>query len=134
MGHFWGFQADEASLEKQRKLMAAINTQELRQLPGALYPNLLCLAPFVDTHVEPERYYRAKILHIMGSNVEVRESITLVGISKQSLVITISSQNQLLVNTPTGFLVNISITGHISELSPCQKIVVFKKKVGLLNV
>ncbi|GAA6081720.1 ATP-dependent RNA helicase TDRD9 isoform X1 [Tachysurus ichikawai] len=71
VGHFWGFQADEASLEKQRKLMAAINTQELRQLPGALYPNLLCLAPFVDTHVEPERYYRAKILHIMGSNVEV---------------------------------------------------------------
>lgn len=71
MGHFWGFQADEASLEKQRTLTAAINAQELSPLSVSLYPNLLCLAPFSDTHTEPGKYYRAKILHIMGSNVEV---------------------------------------------------------------
>ncbi|XP_034157962.2 ATP-dependent RNA helicase TDRD9 isoform X1 [Pangasianodon hypophthalmus] len=71
VGHFWGFQADEASLEKQRRLTAAINARELRPLPVSLYPNLLCLAPFSDTHTEPGNYYRAKILHVMGSNVEV---------------------------------------------------------------
>ncbi|XP_058242140.1 ATP-dependent RNA helicase TDRD9 isoform X1 [Hemibagrus wyckioides] len=71
VGHFWGFQSDEASLEKQRRLTAAINSQELFQLSVAIYPNLLCLAPFSDTHTEPGNYYRAKILHILGSNVEV---------------------------------------------------------------
>ncbi|KAF4089812.1 hypothetical protein AMELA_G00042720 [Ameiurus melas] len=71
VGHFWGFQADEASLEKQRRLTVAINTRELRPLPVSLYPNLLCLAPFSDSQTEPGKYYRAKILHVMGSNVEV---------------------------------------------------------------
>ncbi|XP_053535159.1 ATP-dependent RNA helicase TDRD9 isoform X1 [Ictalurus punctatus] len=71
VGHFWGFQADEASLEKQRSLTVAINTRELRPLPVSLYPNLLCLAPFSDNQTEPGNYYRAKILHVMESNVEV---------------------------------------------------------------
>ncbi|XP_060781117.1 ATP-dependent RNA helicase TDRD9 isoform X2 [Neoarius graeffei] len=71
VGHFWGFQADEVSLEKQRNLTAAVNARELRPIPGSLYPNLLCLAPFSDTHTEPGSYYRAKILHVMKSNVEV---------------------------------------------------------------
>ncbi|KAF4089842.1 hypothetical protein AMELA_G00042910 [Ameiurus melas] len=70
VGHFWGFQADEASLEKQRRLTVAY-TRELRPLPVLTYPNLLCLAPFSDSQTEPGKYYRAKILHVMGSNVEV---------------------------------------------------------------
>uniref|UniRef100_A0A8B9JYT9 ATP-dependent RNA helicase TDRD9 n=1 Tax=Astyanax mexicanus TaxID=7994 RepID=A0A8B9JYT9_ASTMX len=73
VGHFWGFQADEASMEKQRQLTTAINQLRLRPVPVSLYPNLLCLAPFCDIHTdtEPENYYRAKILHILGTNVEV---------------------------------------------------------------
>ncbi|KAL6488110.1 hypothetical protein MHYP_G00047360 [Metynnis hypsauchen] len=73
VGHFWGFQADEVSMEKQRQLTTAINLRELQPVPVSLYPNLLCLAPFHETHTqtEPASYYRAKILHIMGSNVEV---------------------------------------------------------------
>ncbi|XP_007247621.3 ATP-dependent RNA helicase TDRD9 [Astyanax mexicanus] len=73
VGHFWGFQADEASMEKQRQLTTAINQLRLRPVPVSLYPNLLCLAPFRDIHTdtEPENYYRAKILHILGTNVEV---------------------------------------------------------------
>uniref|UniRef100_A0A8B9JYZ3 ATP-dependent RNA helicase TDRD9 n=1 Tax=Astyanax mexicanus TaxID=7994 RepID=A0A8B9JYZ3_ASTMX len=71
VGHFWGFQADEASMEKQRQLTTAINQLRLRPVPVSLYPNLLCLAPFCDIHTdtEPENYYRAKILHILGTNV-----------------------------------------------------------------
>uniref|UniRef100_A0AAR2L012 ATP-dependent RNA helicase TDRD9 n=1 Tax=Pygocentrus nattereri TaxID=42514 RepID=A0AAR2L012_PYGNA len=73
VGHFWGFQADEVSMEKQRQLTTVINQRELQPVPVSLYPNLLCLAPFYETHTqtEPASYYRAKILHIMGSNVEV---------------------------------------------------------------
>ncbi|XP_053475888.1 ATP-dependent RNA helicase TDRD9-like [Ictalurus furcatus] len=41
VGHFWGFQAHEASLEKQRWLTVAVNTRVLRPLPVSLYPNLL---------------------------------------------------------------------------------------------
>ncbi|XP_053358332.1 ATP-dependent RNA helicase TDRD9 [Clarias gariepinus] len=71
VGHFWGFQADETSLEKQRRMTGAIKERELRPLPVSLYPNLLCLAPFSETQTEPYKYYRAKILHVRGSNVEV---------------------------------------------------------------
>ncbi|XP_026888009.2 ATP-dependent RNA helicase TDRD9 isoform X1 [Electrophorus electricus] len=71
VGHFWGFQADEASLEKQGRLTAAINMLELRPLSVSLYPNLLCLAPFSDTQTDTGSYYRAKVLHVQGSNVEV---------------------------------------------------------------
>lgn len=76
MGHFWGFQADEASLEKQRRLTAAINAQASHPLRVSFYPNLLCLSPFSDTHTEPGNYYRAKILHVIGSNVEVTNTDT----------------------------------------------------------
>ncbi|KAG9336632.1 hypothetical protein JZ751_002979 [Albula glossodonta] len=69
VGHFWGFQADEASLEKQRHLTAEINSRELRPVSVSLYPNLLCLAPFECE--EMGQYYRAKILHVWGSTVEV---------------------------------------------------------------
>ncbi|KAI5108364.1 ATP-dependent RNA helicase TDRD9 [Silurus meridionalis] len=71
VGHFWGFQADEQSLEKQSLLTANINARELRPLPFSLYPNLLCLAPFSDTPTESGKYYRANILHVKGSNAEV---------------------------------------------------------------
>uniref|UniRef100_A0A3Q4GWC5 ATP-dependent RNA helicase TDRD9 n=1 Tax=Neolamprologus brichardi TaxID=32507 RepID=A0A3Q4GWC5_NEOBR len=70
VGHFWGFQADEASLEKQRQLTADINTCTLHPLTVSLYPNLLCLAPYSEFN-EQSMYYRAKILHMRGNTVEV---------------------------------------------------------------
>ncbi|XP_060919687.1 ATP-dependent RNA helicase TDRD9 [Labrus mixtus] len=70
VGHFWGFQADEASLEKQRKLTAEINMRTLQPVTVSLYPNLLCLAPYSEVN-EQGLYYRAKILHIRGNSVEV---------------------------------------------------------------
>uniref|UniRef100_A0A8C8CWX0 RNA helicase n=1 Tax=Oncorhynchus tshawytscha TaxID=74940 RepID=A0A8C8CWX0_ONCTS len=70
VGHFWGFQAGEASMEKQRYLTAEINSRELCPVPVSLYPNLLCLAPFSEGDKQ-SLYYRAKILHVRGSSVEV---------------------------------------------------------------
>ncbi|XP_014066219.2 ATP-dependent RNA helicase TDRD9 isoform X2 [Salmo salar] len=70
VGHFWGFQAGEASMEKQRYLTAEINSRELCPVLVSLYPNLLCLAPFSEGD-EQGLYYRAKILHVRGSSVEV---------------------------------------------------------------
>ncbi|XP_014187415.1 ATP-dependent RNA helicase TDRD9 [Haplochromis burtoni] len=70
VGHFWGFQADEASLEKQRQMTADINTCTLHPLTVSLYPNLLCLAPYSEFS-EQNMYYRAKILHMRGNTVEV---------------------------------------------------------------
>nr|XP_046268052.1 ATP-dependent RNA helicase TDRD9 isoform X1 [Scatophagus argus] len=70
VGHFWGFRADEASLEKQRHLTAEINKRTLHPVTVSLYPNLLCLAPYSEIH-EQSVYYRAKILHIRGNTVEV---------------------------------------------------------------
>ncbi|KAM4542411.1 ATP-dependent RNA helicase TDRD9 [Odontesthes bonariensis] len=70
VGHFWGFPADEASLEKQRHLTAEINMRTLSPVTVSLYPNLLCLAPYSET-TENNLYYRAKILHMRGNKVEV---------------------------------------------------------------
>lgn len=70
VGHFWAFQADESSLEKQRHLTAEINKRALKPLTASLYPNQLCLAPYSET-CEQSFYYRAKILHLRGSTVEV---------------------------------------------------------------
>ncbi|XP_057715243.1 ATP-dependent RNA helicase TDRD9 [Corythoichthys intestinalis] len=70
VGHFWGFQADEASIEKQSQLTGEINSRTLQPVTVLLYPNLLCLAPYSDTN-EQGLYYRAKILHIHGNTVEV---------------------------------------------------------------
>ncbi|XP_039992620.1 ATP-dependent RNA helicase TDRD9 [Xiphias gladius] len=70
VGHFWGFQADEASLEKQRHLTADINMRTLHPVTVSLYPNLLCLAPYSEIN-EQCLYYRAKILHMRGNTVEV---------------------------------------------------------------
>lgn len=70
VGHFWGFQADEASLVKQRRLTAEINQRSLRSVAVSLYPNLLCLAPFSEDS-DPSLYYRAKILHLRSTTVEV---------------------------------------------------------------
>ncbi|XP_034077841.1 ATP-dependent RNA helicase TDRD9 [Gymnodraco acuticeps] len=70
VGHFWGFQADEASLAKQRSLTAEINSCTLQPVTVSLYPNLLCLAPYSETN-EQNMYYRAKILHMRGTTVEV---------------------------------------------------------------
>lgn len=76
VGHFWGFQADEASLEKQRQMTADINTCTLHPLTVSLYPNLLCLAPYSEFN-EQNMYYRAKILHMRGNTVEVNITYTL---------------------------------------------------------
>ena len=70
MGHFWGFQADEASMEKQRHLTKEINMREQHPVTISLYPNLLCLAPYSESD-EQFMYYRAKILHIRDSSAEV---------------------------------------------------------------
>ncbi|XP_019940808.2 ATP-dependent RNA helicase TDRD9 isoform X2 [Paralichthys olivaceus] len=70
VGHFWGFQADEASLEKQRWLTAEINKHTLHPITVSLYPNLRCLAPYSEVN-DQSLYYRAKILHIRGNTVEV---------------------------------------------------------------
>ncbi|XP_056151357.1 ATP-dependent RNA helicase TDRD9 [Lampris incognitus] len=70
VGHFWAFQADEASMEKQRHLTAKINMHELLTLGVLLSPNLLCLAPYSESN-EQSLYYRAKILHIHQNTVEV---------------------------------------------------------------
>uniref|UniRef100_UPI0037E94C75 ATP-dependent RNA helicase TDRD9 n=1 Tax=Semicossyphus pulcher TaxID=241346 RepID=UPI0037E94C75 len=70
VGNFWGFQADEVSLEKQRRLTAEINMRTLEPVTVSLYPNLLCLAPYSEVN-DQSLYYRAKILHIRGSTVEV---------------------------------------------------------------
>ncbi|XP_061600189.1 ATP-dependent RNA helicase TDRD9 [Cololabis saira] len=70
VGHFWGFIADEASLEKQRHLTAAINMCTCLPVTVSLYPNLCVLAPYSETPEQP-MYYRAKILHIRGHTVEV---------------------------------------------------------------
>lgn len=76
VGHFWGFQADEASLEKQRHLTAEINMRTLHPVTVSLYPNLLCLAPYSEIN-EQSMYYRAKILHMRGNTVEVTITHTL---------------------------------------------------------
>ncbi|XP_074516874.1 ATP-dependent RNA helicase TDRD9 isoform X1 [Sebastes fasciatus] len=70
VGNFWGFQADEASLEKQCNLTAEINSRTLHPVTVSLYPNLLCLAPYSEIN-EQNKYYRAKILHMRGNTVEV---------------------------------------------------------------
>ncbi|ROL49634.1 ATP-dependent RNA helicase TDRD9 [Anabarilius grahami] len=70
VGHFWGFQTDESSVEKQCQLTAKLNMRDLRPVSVSLYPNLLCVAPFKDGQ-QLAKYYRAKILHILDSNVEV---------------------------------------------------------------
>ncbi|KAL7380920.1 hypothetical protein ABVT39_025994 [Epinephelus coioides] len=70
VGHFWGFRADEASLEKQRHLTAEINIRTLNPPTVSLYPNLLCLAPYSEVN-DQSMYYRAKILQMRGSSVEV---------------------------------------------------------------
>uniref|UniRef100_A0A672ZP50 ATP-dependent RNA helicase TDRD9 n=1 Tax=Sphaeramia orbicularis TaxID=375764 RepID=A0A672ZP50_9TELE len=70
VGHFWGFQADDASLEKQRHLTTEINNRTLDPVAVSLYPNLLCLAPFSEANAQC-LYYRAKILHVRGNSVEV---------------------------------------------------------------
>lgn len=75
VGHFWAFQADESSLEKQRRLTAEINKRALKPLTASLYPNLLCLAPYTET-CEQSFYYRAKILHLHGNTVEVNGFMT----------------------------------------------------------
>lgn len=77
VGHFWGFQADEASLERQRHLTAEINMRTLHPVTVSLYPNLLCLAPYSEIN-EQSMYYRATIMHIRGNTVEVMVAPSLV--------------------------------------------------------
>ncbi|KAA8582197.1 hypothetical protein FQN60_008937 [Etheostoma spectabile] len=70
VGHFWGFQSDEASLEKQRHLTAEINRRTLQPVSVSLYPNLLCLAPYSEIS-DQSLYYRAKVQYMRGNTVEV---------------------------------------------------------------
>ncbi|XP_078132966.1 ATP-dependent RNA helicase TDRD9 isoform X2 [Sander vitreus] len=70
VGHFWGFQSDEASLKQQRHLTTEINTRTLQPVTVSLYPNLLCLAPYSESS-DQSLYYRARVLHIRGNTVEV---------------------------------------------------------------
>nr|XP_023681327.1 ATP-dependent RNA helicase TDRD9 isoform X1 [Paramormyrops kingsleyae] len=70
VGHFWGFQADEDSMRKQGVLTADINGRQLQRLSGSVCPNLLCLAPYAEDQEEP-LYFRARVLHVSGSSVEV---------------------------------------------------------------
>uniref|UniRef100_A0A1A8PHW3 Tudor domain containing 9 n=1 Tax=Nothobranchius rachovii TaxID=451742 RepID=A0A1A8PHW3_9TELE len=72
VGHFWGFPADEASLKKQRLLTGEISKRTLNPVAVSLYPNLLCLAPYAENQ-QQSFYYRAKILHLCGTNVEVND-------------------------------------------------------------
>jgi len=76
VGHFWGFQTDQSSVEKQCQLTVALNMRDLRPVSVSLYPNLLCVAPFKDGQ-QQAKYYRAKVLHILGSNVEVQHTLTM---------------------------------------------------------
>ncbi|XP_068195445.1 ATP-dependent RNA helicase TDRD9 [Antennarius striatus] len=69
VGHFWGFRADESSLQKQRHLTTEINKCSLPPISVSLYPNLLCAAPYSEPN--QTLYYRAKILHMRGNMVEV---------------------------------------------------------------
>ncbi|XP_061700234.1 ATP-dependent RNA helicase TDRD9 isoform X2 [Syngnathoides biaculeatus] len=70
VGHFWGFQADEDSLQKLRQMTGEINMRTLQPVNVSLYPNLLCLAPYSEGYGET-LYYRAKIQHICEKTVEV---------------------------------------------------------------
>ncbi|TRZ03643.1 hypothetical protein DNTS_008603 [Danionella cerebrum] len=70
VGHFWGFQTDEISMEKQCRLTAALNLRDLRPISVSLYPNFICAAPFKDGD-QQAKYYRAKVLQMPSSNVEV---------------------------------------------------------------
>uniref|UniRef100_A0A3B4A746 ATP-dependent RNA helicase TDRD9 n=1 Tax=Periophthalmus magnuspinnatus TaxID=409849 RepID=A0A3B4A746_9GOBI len=70
VGHFWGFCADEASMEKQHHMTSEINRRPLQPLSVSLYSNLVCLAPYSEVN-DQSMYYRAKVLHMRGNTVEV---------------------------------------------------------------
>ncbi|XP_072313542.1 ATP-dependent RNA helicase TDRD9 [Eucyclogobius newberryi] len=70
VGHFWGFRADEASLEKQRHMTSDINSRHLQPVSVSLYTNLVCLAPYSEAN-DQSMYYRAKILHMRGTTATV---------------------------------------------------------------
>uniref|UniRef100_A0A8C1ISF0 ATP-dependent RNA helicase TDRD9 n=1 Tax=Cyprinus carpio TaxID=7962 RepID=A0A8C1ISF0_CYPCA len=57
-------------LQFSLSFFSALNIRDLRPVSVSLYPNLLCVAPFKDGQ-QMAKYYRAKVLHILGSNVEV---------------------------------------------------------------
>lgn len=82
VGHFWGFQADQASLGRQRRLTAEINQRTLRPVSVSLYPNLPCLAPYSEDKEQSSSYYRAKILHLRGNSVEVNTCSPLTTVSR----------------------------------------------------
>ncbi|KAM4690496.1 ATP-dependent RNA helicase TDRD9 [Rhinophrynus dorsalis] len=64
VGHFWGYQIDERSMNILGGLATEINHNQLMPLTGRPHPDLVCLAPFKS--LESERYYRAQILYISG--------------------------------------------------------------------
>ena len=59
VGRFWGYRADEASMQKQECLTGEINRRVLRPVAVSLHPNLLCLAPFLEQR--SSLYYRANV-------------------------------------------------------------------------
>lgn len=76
VGHFWGFRADEASLQKQRHMTAEINSRTLQPVAVSPYSTLLCLAPYSEVN-DQSMYYRAKILHLHGTTAAVAPSLRL---------------------------------------------------------
>ncbi|XP_004603827.1 ATP-dependent RNA helicase TDRD9 [Sorex araneus] len=69
VGHFWGYRIDEKNAEILKRLTAEINRLELVPLPTHPHPDLMCLAPFADSH--KESYFRAQVLYVSGHSAEV---------------------------------------------------------------
>ncbi|XP_055969720.1 ATP-dependent RNA helicase TDRD9 [Sorex fumeus] len=69
VGHFWGYRIDEKNAEILKRLTAEINRLELVPLPAHPHPDLMCLAPFTDSH--KESYFRAQVLYVSGHSAEV---------------------------------------------------------------
>uniref|UniRef100_A0A8C4XDW5 RNA helicase n=1 Tax=Erpetoichthys calabaricus TaxID=27687 RepID=A0A8C4XDW5_ERPCA len=69
VGHFWGYKSDEKSMQILMKLTSDINCQDLQPLSSPPYPSMLCLALFKE--MDHVAYYRAKIINVSASSVEV---------------------------------------------------------------
>uniref|UniRef100_A0A3B3BJJ2 ATP-dependent RNA helicase TDRD9 n=1 Tax=Oryzias melastigma TaxID=30732 RepID=A0A3B3BJJ2_ORYME len=70
VGHFWGYPSEEQNLAKKRNLTAEINSRTLNPVTRLLHPNMCVLAPYGE-NAEHSLYYRAKVLHISATGVEV---------------------------------------------------------------
>uniref|UniRef100_A0A8C7HLU9 ATP-dependent RNA helicase TDRD9 n=1 Tax=Oncorhynchus kisutch TaxID=8019 RepID=A0A8C7HLU9_ONCKI len=106
VGHFWGFQAGEASMEKQRYLTAEINSRELCPVPVSLYPNLLCLAPFSEGDDCPES---AQLCQDLGSR-ETLKCFSTISLDTMMKII--------MASKPSSFILDPIPTKLLKELLP----------------